>query len=100
MRSVDFPNSSEHELVAQFGSPLYVYRAQKLRDRYAMLRDSFAYRPLQLHYAIVGNKNAYLLRVLDQLGAHFHANTLGDAFCALSAGVTEQRRWGSDAQRT
>jgi len=74
-------------LVSRFGSPLYVYDADAVRAAYREFRGAFAYPRTELHYAIVCNKNPYLVRVLHQAGAGVHANTPGDAFAALSAGV-------------
>jgi diaminopimelate decarboxylase len=78
---------ADQQLMARYGSPLYVYRAEEIRRCYQALTAAFAYRPLALHYAIVCNKNAAIVRLLHQLGAGVHANTPGDAFCALQAGV-------------
>lgn len=79
------------ELVAQFGSPLYVYDADIVRQRFAKLRVAFPYQPAEYHYGIVCNKNRYLVRLLHQLGAGIHANTPGDAYAALEAGVPPSR---------
>ena len=78
-------------VLARFGSPLYVYDAGVVRDTYARFLAAFSYRPLQLHYAIVCNKNRYLVRLLAALGAGIHANTPGDAFAAIAAGVAPER---------
>jgi diaminopimelate decarboxylase len=78
-------------LVARFGSPLYVYDAEAVRGAYHDLVAAFPYTPLDLHYAIVCNKNRYLVRALAALGAGVHANTPGDAHAALAAGVPAAR---------
>ena len=78
-------------VLARFGSPLYVYEADVVRDTYARFLAAFPYRPLQLHYAIVCNKNRYLVRLLAALGAGIHANTPGDAFAAIAAGIAPER---------
>jgi diaminopimelate decarboxylase len=79
------------ELVARFGSPLYVYDAASVRSAYHAFVAAFPYRPLECHYAIVCNKNRYLVRLLHGLGAGVHANTPGDVFAALAAGVPASR---------
>ena len=79
------------DCVARFGSPLYVYDAQAVRAAFRGFRDAFPYRPVEHHYAIVCNKNPYLVRVLAELGAGVHANTPGDAHAALAAGVSAER---------
>jgi diaminopimelate decarboxylase len=78
-------------LIARYGSPLYVYDADRTRRRLAEFRAAFPYAPADVHYAIVCNKNAYLVGMLHGLGAGVHANTPGDAHAALAAGVPPQR---------
>ncbi len=79
------------ELVARFGSPLYVYDAEAVRRAYRALAGCFPYRPLDCHYAIVCNKNRHLVRALHECGAGIHANTPGDAHAALAAGVPAEQ---------
>jgi diaminopimelate decarboxylase len=69
------------------GSPLYIYDAQAVRAAFCAFRGAFRYEPTEFHYAIVCNKNPYLIRVLNALGAGIHANTPGDAHAALSLGI-------------
>src|SRR5688572_26549632 len=79
------------DLLARYGSPLYVYDAEAVRDAYRALVAAFPYEPTDVHYAIVCNKNRYLVRALVALGAGIHANTPGDAHAALAAGVPAGR---------
>ena len=76
-----------HELLRRFGSPLYVYDLREIERRYLRFVRAFPYRPLECHYALVCNKNPLIVRRLHELGAGVHANTPGDAFAALAAGV-------------
>ena len=76
-----------HELIERFGSPLYVYDLAEVERRYRRFVQAFPYEPLDCHYAVVCNKNPVLVRRLHELGAGVHANTPGDAFAALAAGV-------------
>ena len=78
-------------LIERFGSPLYVYDAEAVERAYRQFAASFAYRPTEFHYAIVTNKNPYLVRRLAALGAGIHANTPGDAYAAMAAGVEPPR---------
>ncbi|HUH16049.1 MAG TPA: hypothetical protein VML35_09210, partial [Gaiellaceae bacterium] len=75
------------ELLRRFGSPLYVYDLPEIERRYVRFVQAFPYRPLDCHYALVCNKNPVIVRRLHELGAGVHANTPGDAFAALAAGV-------------
>jgi diaminopimelate decarboxylase len=78
-------------LVAEFGSPLYVYDAALIEDACRRFRGAFTYEPFDCHYAIVCNKNHYIVRLLHALGCGIHANTPGDAYAALRAGVPAHR---------
>jgi diaminopimelate decarboxylase len=66
-------------LVERYGSPLYVYDAELVRERYRAFSAAFRYPDAAFYYAIVCNKNAHLVRILRDLGAGIHANTPGDA---------------------
>jgi diaminopimelate decarboxylase len=79
------------DLARQFGTPLYCYDAEQIRRSLAEFRAAFSFAPLEIHYAIVCNKNRYLVRLLHQLGVGIHANTPGDAFAALAAGIPAER---------
>lgn len=77
----------ELELIDRFGSPLYVYDLGVVERRYVRFVQAFPHRPLACHYAVVCNKNPLIVRCLRALGAGVHANTPGDAYAALAAGV-------------
>jgi diaminopimelate decarboxylase len=95
MQTVDTSSSLTAEVAAdlleRFGSPLYVYEAGRIRRAFDEFRAAFTYEPADFHYAIVCNKNAYIVRLLYELGAGIHANTPGDAHAALAAGVAPNR---------
>src|SRR3954471_18368726 len=78
-------------LTGHYGSPLYVYDLDDVEHRYRRFAAAFPYRPTDIHYAIVCNKNPAIVARLHELGAGVHANTPGDAFAALSAGVPASR---------
>src|SRR5712691_1653203 len=85
------PAERAASLLSRHGSPLYVYDAGAVRAAYRALVAAFPYRPLDVHYAIVCNKNRYLVRALAELGAGVHASTPGDAHAARAAGVPADR---------
>jgi diaminopimelate decarboxylase len=79
------------ELLDRFGSPLYVYDLAEVARCYRRFVAAFPYEPLETHYAIVCNKNPLLVQTLFELGAGVHANTPGDAYAALAAGIPPER---------
>ena len=70
-------------LAEQFGTPLYVYSAEALSERVAMLKSSFAAQTHTICYAVKANS---ALAILKQLGA------LGCGFDIVSGGELERVR--------
>lgn len=81
-----FSGIDAREIAARFGTPVFVYDAETVRDAYRRVRASLRHEPSRVHYAAVCNANLELLRVLRAEGAGLHANTPGDVYCGLRAG--------------
>ena len=58
-------------LADQFGTPLYVYSADAIRDRVAMLQTGFSAIPNTLCYAVKANSSLAILKLLSDLGCGF-----------------------------
>ncbi len=76
------------EIAARTGTPVHVYSASLMRDRYRELDAAFARRPHRLHYAIKANSTTAVVRELRRLGARADANSGGELEVALRAGFT------------
>jgi diaminopimelate decarboxylase len=76
------------DLAATFGTPLYVYSADSIRDRYRAVEAAFASYPHALHYALKANSTLAIARLLRGLGAKADANSGGEIDVALRAGFT------------
>ncbi|HEX5284697.1 MAG TPA: diaminopimelate decarboxylase [Bryocella sp.] len=59
------------DLAAQFGTPLYVYSADDIRDRAAMLTREFAGVGHTICYAVKANSSLAILKLLASLGCGF-----------------------------
>jgi diaminopimelate decarboxylase len=73
-------------LAATFGTPLYVYSAGTIVDRYRAITTAFAGYPHALHYALKANSTLAIARLLRGLGAKADANSGGEIDVALRAG--------------
>lgn len=82
--------SLAHQLLADYGSPLYCYDAARLRTDLARITSAVAYQPTRFHFASVVNGNLALLRLFRAAGWGLHANTPGDVFLGLRAGFAPQ----------
>ena len=75
------------ELVRRFGTPLYVYSRNHLRERYRAIASAMdAVKPL-ICYSIKANSNAAVIRTLAAEGAGFDIVSGGELFRALRAGA-------------
>ena len=59
------------DLADRFGTPLYVYSADAIRDRVAMLQTQFSSSPTTLCYAVKANSSLAILQLLSNLGCGF-----------------------------
>ncbi|MBX9723068.1 MAG: hypothetical protein K2X81_16825, partial [Candidatus Obscuribacterales bacterium] len=74
------------ELLAAYGSPLYVYDSEHLEEKMHEVDQSIPYPGTRFAFAAVTNGNINLLRKFKAAGWSLHANTPGDAFLGMKAG--------------
>jgi diaminopimelate decarboxylase len=74
-------------LVADFGSPLYVYDAAIIKRQYERLRNAFDGIRLRLLYACKANSNMSVIRYLHGLGAGVDAVSSYEVDLAMRCGV-------------
>ncbi len=80
-----------HALVEEFGSPLYVYEEDTIRERVRELERAITYRPKEIKYACKANTNVEIMRILCKEGAGIDAVSPGEIRAALNAGFDPSR---------
>jgi diaminopimelate decarboxylase len=68
------------------GTPLYVYSAATISERFRAIDEAFAGYPHALHYALKANSTLAIARLLRGLGSGADANSGGEIDVALRAG--------------
>ena len=68
------------------GTPVYVYSAAVLRERYRAIDSAFGSHPHRLHYALKANSTLALARMLRELGSAADANSIWEIELARKAG--------------
>jgi diaminopimelate decarboxylase len=63
-------------IAAAEGTPLYVYSAAVLRERYQAIDGAFHGYPHALHYALKANSTLAIARLLRELGSSVDANSV------------------------
>ena len=59
------------KLAHKYGTPLYVYSAGAIRERYAIFHRAFRSAPHTICYSVKANSNLSILRLLAKMGAGF-----------------------------
>jgi diaminopimelate decarboxylase len=68
------------------GTPLYIYSAAEIRDRFRAMDTAFGNHPHAVHYALKANSTLAILRLLRELGASADANSIWEIEVARRAG--------------
>ena len=78
-------------LAEKFGTPLYLYSARTIRDRFARVRAAYAPLRADVHYSVKANSNLALLKLLLGEGAGFDVVSGGEIERCLRVGVAPGR---------
>ena len=73
-------------IAAAEGTPLYVYSAGAVRERYREIDRAFGDYPHTLHYALKANSTLAIARLLRELGSAVDANSVWEIEVAQRAG--------------
>lgn len=72
-------------LAAQYGTPLYVYSAATIRERFQQFDAAFGKHPHTICYSVKANSNLAILKMLARLGAGFDVVSGGELERVLRA---------------
>ena len=75
-------------IIAEVGTPVYVYSARAVREAYRAIDAAFASYPHAIHYALKANSTLGLARLLRALGSRADANSGGEIQVARRAGFS------------
>ncbi len=79
-------NTSTKDLLKKYGSPLYVYNENILRDRCREIKNLIPYPWFNVNYSIKANSNLELLKIIRNEGLNVDAMSPGEIFMLLKAG--------------
>ncbi|MEY4629251.1 MAG: hypothetical protein RLZZ595_1577 [Bacteroidota bacterium] len=75
------------QAVQEFGSPLYVYDAERIREQYKKLTNAFHRSDVHIFYACKALTNVNILKVLKNQGSGIDCVSINEVKLALKAGV-------------
>lgn len=79
------------QLAEQYGTPLYVYHAEKIKDQFRRLRDAFRTTDTVFFYACKALTNINILRYIKNIGANVDCSSINEVKLALHAGFPASR---------
>ena len=74
------------QLATQYGTPLYVYHADKIKDQYLRLKTAFSKTDVVFFYASKALTNIAILRYIKNTGANVDCSSINEVKLALHAG--------------
>jgi len=73
-------------IIQEFGTPLYVYDATRIKIQYDKLKNAFRHIDHKIHYASKANENINILEIMRDLGAGIDAVSPNEVKQALKTG--------------
>ena len=85
---------SHEQLIAaanKFGSPVYIYEAEKIAEQYHKLTHAFSGTNARFFYACKALTNINILKYIQKLGANIDCVSINEVRIAIKAGFTPDR---------
>lgn len=80
------------QLAEQFGSPVYVYDAEKIQSQYKRLTNAFSkVESLRINYAVKALSNISILKLLKQIGSGLDTVSIQEVQLGLHAGFEPEK---------
>jgi diaminopimelate decarboxylase len=78
-------------IAQQFGTPTYVYNADKITEQYQTLTTAFANQDVKIFYACKALTNINILKHIKNIGGNIDCSSINEAKLALHAGFEPSR---------
>ncbi|MFN8291100.1 MAG: diaminopimelate decarboxylase [Chitinophagaceae bacterium] len=89
------PGHLSNEILLQaakeFGTPLYLYHAERIKEQYQQLTTAFASLDTRFFYAGKALTNINILRYIKEMGCHVDCSSVNEVKLALIAGFEPAR---------
>jgi diaminopimelate decarboxylase len=80
-------HSQLNDLAQRFGTPLYVYHAEKIKEQYIKLTSGFSVIDSKFFFACKALTNINILKYINSLGCGIDCSSINEVKLALHAGV-------------
>lgn len=84
-------NEQLADLAQRFGTPLYVYHAEKIKEQYKKLDSAFSVVDAKFFFACKALTNINILKYIHWLGGGIDCSSINEVKLALHAGVPSEK---------
>ena len=88
------------DLMAEYGSPLYIYSCSQIVSNWQQFDQAFGDHPHLICYAVKANSNLSVLNILAKLGSGFDIVSIGELERVIAAGGMPERCVFSGVSKT
>ncbi|MEP7277331.1 MAG: diaminopimelate decarboxylase [Bacteroidota bacterium] len=74
------------EIAGEFGTPVYVYHAERIKEQYDILQAAFKESDTRFFYACKALTNINVLRYIKSIGCNIDCSSINEVLLALKAG--------------
>ena len=86
-----FKGNNPEDIVKQYGTPLYVYSEEILRDRMHKVSQVITKYPYTANYSVKANTNVNILKIALEEGLNCDAMSTGEIEMLFKAGFPKER---------
>ena len=85
------PNEILLQAARDFGTPLYLYHAERIKEQYQELNNGFSILDTKFWYASKALTNINILRYIKEIGCNVDCSSINEVKLALQAGFEPAR---------
>jgi len=74
------------QLANEFGTPLYVYHAERIKEQYSRLKSAFSSSDANFFYAAKALTNINILKYIRSIGCNIDCSSVNEVMLAIKAG--------------
>lgn len=88
--SQQLSNAQLKNTAEKFGTPVYVYHAEKIKEQYEKLTTAFAGQDVKIFYACKALTNVNILKYIKSIGCNVDCSSINEVKLALHAGFAHK----------
>lgn len=77
-------------IARQFGTPVYIYHAERIKEQYHRLTSAFADTDAKFFYACKALTNINILRYIKSIGCNIDCSSVNEVLLAIKAGFARE----------